>query len=382
MKHYFASPLACSRAPRGQSPCVLSAGLGTSLLLALSLVAACGDSSSDGAGGGSSDCLSGLTPAANTEYCDASPVDTDCTLVGGTAKISHCGIALAQPPGELARSSNVEEFAGSGPPDISCFVPASYPPPPGSSSAVTVRGYARIFSSGCTSNDVTITFYKVKRTGGADDGELGEVVGSAVVTPSDCTATGETSETDDCSPRLECAYEYPNVPTETELAIRTEGPKWSPLIQYNIYIPSSEVVAGAWEHDVRALDQADYSVIPQVATGAPIQSGNGAVAGEVHDCGDVRLTNATANIDKAYRTLTYFTSDEDNPLPDLAAKGTSVLGLYSALDVAPGPVTVAATGLVNGQPVSLGQHRVFVYPDAVTSVTFKGLRPYQLPGAQ
>jgi len=59
-----------------------------------------------------------------------------------------------------------------------------------------------------------------------------------------------------------------------------------------------------------------------------------------------------------------------------------VLGLYSALDVAPGPVTVAATGLVNGQPVSLGQHRVFVYPDAVTSVTFKGLRPYQLPGAQ
>jgi hypothetical protein len=382
MKHFFASPLVSSRAPRSQSPCVLSAGLGTSLVLALSLVASCGDSSSDGAGGGSADCLSGLTPAANTEYCEASAVDTDCTLVGGTAKISHCGIALPQPPGELTRSSNVDEFAGSGPPDVSCFVPASYPPPPGSSSSVTVKGFARIFSSGCTSNDLRITFYKVKRTGGADDGELGDVVGSAVVTPTDCTATGETSETDDCSPRLECAYEYPNVPTETELAIRTEGSKWSPLIQYNIYIPGSEVVAGVWEHDVRALDQADYGLIPAIAMGAPVASGKGVIAGEVHDCGDVRLSNAVVNTAEPYKTLTYYTSDEDSPTPDLAAKGTSALGLYSAFELNPGPITVAATGLVNGAPVSLGQHRVFIYPDAVTSVTFKGLRPYQLVAAQ
>ena len=40
-------------------------------------------------------------------------------------------------------------------------------------------------------------------------------------------------------------------------------------------------------------------------------------------------------------------------------------------------LAVAAVGLVDGEVVSLGQHRVYVYPDTVTSLTFKGLRPYQ-----
>ena len=122
--------------------------------------------------------------------------------------------------------------------------------------------------------------------------------------------------------------------------------------------------------------------IAQAAIGQPITTGHGAIAGEVHDCGDVRLTNAVADVDVQKRALTYFTSDEDNPLPDLGAFGTSKLGLYGAIDVVPGPATVAAAGLLNGQLVSLGQHRVYVYPDTVTSLTFRGLRPTQVPAGQ
>ncbi len=358
------------------------------LSLAMAGAAGCGDSTGTGgggaagggpAGGGSVEgggTVCGLAPAANSEFCQDNLGDPDCDLV--TNQQQHvCGVPLKDPPVDLERSSNVLEYAGSGPPDVGCFEVGNYPSPPGTSESVTVTGFARIFSSGCDSHDLQITFFRVQ-----PDGQLGEAVGTAVVTPDTCEAVGESSEVDDCDLRWECEYSYPNVPTETELAVRTEnGPGsqlWAPLVQYNIYIANDEVVNGEWSHDVRALAEPDYSVIPQTAIGAPIAPGNGAVAGEVHDCGDVRLTNAIADIDQPHVITTYFTSNEDSPLPDQAADATSVLGLYAALDVAPGPVVVAAGGFIDGQFVTLGQHRAWVYPDTVTSVTFKGLRPYQV----
>ncbi len=350
----------------------------------LAFAAACGDSGSatsgtGGNGGGSGACPDNLAIAKNTEFCADNPGNLDCDIVSPAAKYQACGVALTEPSTELARSSNVQEYGGSGPPDVSCFQTGNYPAAPGASEPVTVTGFARIFSSGCNSHDLKITFYKVVRDGSANDGALGEQVGTTVTTPADCTNVGESSTADNCDTRWECSYTYPDVPSETELAIRTEGdPTWAPLIQYNIYIPNSEIVAGGWDHDVRALAAPDYTVIPQSAIGSPITAGNGAVAGEVHDCGDVRLTNAVADTDAPHIITTYFTSNEDSPLPDVGAKSTSVLGLYAALDVPPGPVTVAAGGMLNGEFVSLGQHRVFVYADAVTSVTFKGLQPYQV----
>jgi hypothetical protein len=349
------------------------------------LALACGDSSStdsDGQGGGSGGdapgggAVCGLTPAVNSEFCADAAATPDCDNV--TSQKNHvCGVPLKDAPAELERSSNVVEFAGSGAPQVSCFEDGNHPDPPQASETVTVTGFARIFSHGCDSHYLKITFYTVQ-----EDGQLGDVVGTSVVTPETCVDIGEESEVDDCDGRWECSYTYAGVPTETQLAVRTENGSadllWSPLVQYNVYIPNSEVVDGGWEHDVRALAEDDYSLIPMVAIGSPIKAGNGAVAGEVHDCGDVRLTNAVADIDAPHVITTYFTSNEDSPLPDQAADGTSVLGLYAALDVEPGPVTVAAGGFVNGEFVTLGQHKVYVYPDTVTSVTFKGLRPYQV----
>jgi hypothetical protein len=292
-----------------------------------------------------------------------------------------CKVAVPKPTAELARSTTVQEYAGTGAPQVDCYTPAKYPAAPGTSQMVTVEGLAKIFSSGCESKNLKITFYKVQRGGAAaDEGKLGDVVGSTVVTDADCKTTGVSTANDKCGTRYECKFSYPNVPSETELAIKTEGaPTWAPLIQYNIYIPTSEVMAGKWTHDVRALATDDYSAIPAVAIGGPVTSGHGVIAGEVHDCGDVRLINAVADIDRPRVNRTYFTNNEQAPLPDTKATGTSTLGLYAAFDITPGPVTVAAAGQVNGEIVTLGQHHVYVYPDAVTSVTFKGMQPYQLP---
>lgn len=353
----------------------------------VAFAAACGDSSSGPGGTGAGDvgggAVCGLAPALNGDFCAADLASPSCSLV--TSEKHHvCGVPVREPEVELARATDTEEFKGTGAPQVGCFEPAGYPAKPGTPQMVTVNGFARIFSSGCNSSDLKITFHKVVRDGSANDGQLGEAIGTSVATAADCVMVGEESMVDDCpDSRWECPYTYPNVPSETEIAIKTESiagdDKWAPLVQYNIYIPNMEVVDGAWKHNVRALATPDYSVIPSTAIGKPITPGNGAVAGEVHDCGDVRLLNATAGIDKPKANLTYFTSDEDAPLPDLEADSTSKLGLYAALDVPQGQVNVAAQGLFQGNIVTLGRHTVWVYPDTVTSVTFRGLRPYQVP---
>ncbi|MEZ4294952.1 MAG: hypothetical protein R3B70_08235 [Polyangiaceae bacterium] len=238
-----------------------------------------------------------------------------------------------------------------------------------------------IFSHGCQSNKLNIEVHKVKRTGGADDGEVGELIGTPVITADDCTIDGTPSDEENCDPaRYECAFEYPGVPTETELVIKTSGTQWTALYDYNIFIRNSEVSNGVWEHDVRALATDDYALISQTAIGAPITTGHGAIAGEIHDCGDVRLINALVDVNVQRKVLTYFGDDEAHPLPNLSGKATSSLGLYSAIDVNPGQASISAAGIAkDGTLRGIGFLRIHVYPDSVSTVTFRGMNPILVP---
>jgi hypothetical protein len=140
---------------------------------------------------------------------------------------------------------------------------------------------------------------------------------------------------------------------------------------------------GAWSHDVRVVAIGDYSLIPTTAIGRTLTSGHGAIAGEVHDCGDVRISGAFVDVSAPRSDVGYFTDVEDAPLPDpgRTKDGTSTLGLYAAYDMAPGPVRVSATGSIGGQLTNLGYFDVRVFPDAVTAVTFRGMRPFQVANA-
>lgn len=335
---------------------------------------------------GESPSCDNLCSVSNESFCGENGATPDCASLRPGSLVDVCGVPLPAPTVgdgivEMARSSNVDEFAGSGPPDLSCFEPGGFPAAPGTPEMATFSGITKVFSHGCDTADVTIEAFTVVRDGSANDGMPGTMVASAV-TDADCTVAGAQEENEDCTEydgiRWECRYTLENVPTETELMIVTSGTGWAKLYEYNVYASNAEVVDGVFEKDIRAIVQDDYNVIPQTAIGKSMEPGNGALGGEVHDCGDVRLTNALVDVD-VDRELTYFTDNELTPLPNKGAKATSTLGLYAALDVREGPITVAAGGVVDGALVGAGIFRARIFPNSVTSVTFRGLRPFQTP---
>lgn len=349
-------------------------------------------------------CECSLLPK-NFEYCACAGVVSDDTLSSGKnacenatkRPIEACGALLEIPKDAtgkvktITRTATTEEYSdpSGAAPDISCFSPTTAPKA-GTPQNVTIKGYARNFSGGCDPAGVQIEIFKVKRTGGDDDGELGESVGSAVVVadlPCDATSPPDVCKLVDTSKcpdkRKYRAFEFANVPTETELVIKTSSSagtsRFSPLYDYNIYIPNDEVTGGVWTHDVRAVDSGDYQTIPNTAYGSPTTAGNGAIAGEVHDCGDIRITGATVYASGKLFNVGYFKDDEKAPLPAALTEQrvTSTLGLYAAYDVAPGKVRVSAAGVLGNDIVSLGYYDVRVFPDSITAMTFRGLRPYQ-----
>ncbi|MEJ7731617.1 MAG: hypothetical protein WKG00_20695 [Polyangiaceae bacterium] len=367
------------------APCF--AGLGT-LALLLAGCGSDGSGGSDGPGGSSSGgatCENGLRdgtslePAGNSEFCSAQGAAVPET-VSCAYDFQSCGVPLPTPAVDLKRSSNVKEYSGNGAPNVACFAPEGYPAKEESSAGVvTVEGIAKIFSHGCESSEVVIEIFEVDPA----DATPGALVGTAFTTPEDCEADGVESDKDEsCSTASgqpwQCRFSYPDVPTNKELLIKTSGTRWKDLYEYNFYVPNS-AAGGTFDKDVRALVTDDYNLIAQTALGSPIAPGPGAGAGEVHDCDDVRLIGAVVDVDVDKKITTYFTSDEDHPLPQTTAEATSTLALYSAIDVAPGPVVISAMGTIGGAPVTVGFHRARVFPDSVTSVTFRGLRPFQVP---
>ncbi len=335
----------------------------------------------------------------NGEFC-ATSLDGDCPvalndkLLANAKAVESCCVALVKPSIALQRSNDTKEYSGQGAVNLGCFSPGGYPVKiasgTGDTSTVTVTGIAKAFSSGCDLKGVTIEIYKVLRTGDpATDGTLGELVGTPVVTTEASEVVEDTDDGCTNDKVLNRRFSYPGVPKNTELLIKTSGPGWSPLYTYGTFIaegdPHFDVKAKTYEKDVRALMSSDYNLIPMTATGTPINPGRGAIGGEIHDCGDVRVQNAAVEISgsSSRRALVYFNDDEDSPMPDQSRDGTGRTSVYAAIDVKAGFQRVTAVGLLEAegqsQVVSLGFYDVRVFPDAVTSVTLRGLQPHQVP---
>jgi hypothetical protein len=284
------------------------------------------------------------------------------------------------------------EGAENQPPDLSCFGVARRVPGP--SRMVTLYGVVDVFGNGGDADGITL---EVRREG--PGGELGEVVGTAISSVADPCAETEI-EIENGMPTGEMRrlgfYTIAGVPTETPLILVTRGDSglWKPLYTYNFVVLNEEVESGApppgacpttptgdrYRYRARALSVSDYRTIPLTAgIAGGIPAGRGAIAGEIHDCANVRLAFAMVGIRPSPETFVYFTDDADNPLPDLSrTEGTSLLGLYAGLDLPPGPVDVSALGRVNGRVVSLGWYRARIFADSVTVVSLRGLRPHQV----
>jgi hypothetical protein len=302
-------------------------------------------------------------------------------------------------PRTPARDYCVDGASGMAP-DLSCMMT---PLTRGTPQMVTLWGVVDIFANGGNSDGITVEVFQ-EGAGGA----LGAMVGSYTSTTN--TEAGATAHCDEDEILVDSSgvatgesrrlgfFHIENVPTETPLIVRTMGDSglWSPLYTYNFQILNSEIaplpatttacIAGAptgmgFEYRMRVLSRNDYVSIPLTAgLASGIRSGHGALAGEIHDCADVRLEWAQVGMTGNPMSKVYFNDIADNPLPDSSrTQGTSLLGLYSGLDIAPGPVDVSAVGYVGGQTVSLGYYHAQVFADAVTVVSLRGLRATQVP---
>src|SRR5436190_2127989 len=99
--------------------------LGAVAILALGAACSSGNGSGSGAGmsstGGTStggnmgSCPDNLASPDGSDFCTADATPVDCYLVTGVHHFQICGVPEQQPMKELARSSGVKEFGGSGP---------------------------------------------------------------------------------------------------------------------------------------------------------------------------------------------------------------------------------------------------------------------------
>jgi len=396
--------------------------------LSLSLSATgCGDD-----GGASAD--AGPTGPCTGTYGQAWPDDDNaefCMLPWDTTKpemvLTECGEVF-------------ENCSEAGPtPDFSCLDNPGTPP--ATPAMVTMTGYVDVFSSGPNANQARIQVFRASQLDGVADPDTVTPIAQTDVVLNDTTlvnARACPSETDfmqgrcvlptnDCGgqcdkvlnagsfcyqttcedlQRWEVEYAIPNVPTNEFLIVRSVGlnasgePQvigntWSPLIQYNVFLATNDAECvdsldrdcidttnAIYQSDANLLSSQDYTTIPTSAgLSAGITPGNGGVAGEIHDCNSKRIQHAQIgfSLDRDPRVLVFFNGNPVKTLPRLqqAAQGTNLLGLYSGLDISPGPIEVNTVGVSGGALKEIGRFRAKIWPDSVTLLRIGGGRPAQ-----
>lgn len=302
-----------------------------------------------------------------------------------TKPITACCVQVQNPTVELFRATGLNYNSapsGQTTPDLGCL---DTPKPQGTPQTVTVKGFVKLFSTGDDSSGVKIEIFEA-----GPNGAIGKAIGTPVETTDaslfqDPKPTwSKKCPTEGCTLR---AYTYAGVPTETPLIIKTSdakgSQKWAELYDYNIYYGNDQVQNGEIYYEPSAVASTDVNTIASAAGGFTIKADRGVIAGEVHDCGDVRLGGATVNTD--YRPegdMFYFGDNESDPLPDKsrtqAGLGTSKLGLFGALNYPTGTaIRISAAGKVGSTKVLLGTIVVQVFPGAVTALSFRGRRPWQ-----
>jgi len=252
---------------------------------------------------------------------------------------------------------------------------------------VTLSGYVRLFASGGDSQGVKVDVFTENHPR-TPDGSIGATsLGTYTTAASDPVDPVDTTWNSRCPNG--CSYRQyaiQNVPTETPLVIRTsdaDSGAWATVYEYNVYFENAAVQGGQVTYDATAAATTDLSTLAG-GIGLTLQNGLGLLAGEVHDCHDVRLFGATVEAESSRAhdgPVFYFSDDESDPQPSLASGETSHLGLFGAIDMAPAtPVRLSAVGedpSSPGQFLMLGTYVIQLYPGAMTTLALRGRRPWQ-----
>jgi hypothetical protein len=348
-----------------------------------------------GDAGSSGSCGSGATVAGTSlQQCQSCTASGQCSAAEPN---EACCTWVATPKEALQEATGLHRYSapsGSDPSkvDLSCLKGGTSL---GTSQNVTLTGYVWLFSSGQDSQGVKVEVFTENHPTTPDGTISASAVGSYTTSGSDPTDPTDTTWNSKCPGG--CSYRQytiQNVPTETPLVIKTSdagGGQWATLYDYNVYFKSSDVQNGTVTYDATAVAGPDLTTVAGTV-GETIKNGQGLLAGEVHDCSDVRVFGATVETDQPHQgPMFYFTEDEASPLPSLQAGDTSHLGLFGALNMQPGtPIRVTALGQCPPPPanvdpsvcspgsiVMLGTYVIQVYPGAVTALALRGRRPWQ-----
>ncbi len=363
--------------------------LGLTFLAATAVACSAKNSVNGSSDGGSSATCANAPMLADNTYCQScvpsmARAPAACT---NSRPVDACCAWVQSPTKEVARGTNLHVSSSTDPTvNLGCL---ATPKALGTSKMATIKGFVKLFSSGGDSAGVKIEVFKE-----GPDGAIGEPVSTPFTTVVDDTVDPPQMPLPDWAPN-KCgngcklrSYTLVNVPTETALIFKTsnDGPmgQWADLYDYNIFISNDSLEAGDIGHyDASTVAATDINTVASAAGGLTIKPDRGVIAGEVHDCGDVRLSGAMVDSDLAHDgPMFYFGDNEADPLPDQsrapAGLGTSSLGLFGALNFATGvPIRLSAVGKFQGQTVLLGTHTVQVFPGAVTALSFRGRSPLQ-----
>jgi hypothetical protein len=359
------------------------------VLVGLSSLVACSSGGGGGGGGGSSGGSGGgscstVVEDTNLQQCAGCSPSGSCTTA---QPLDACCNWVAEPKDPLLEGTGLHRYSAPAgtpattPGNTTCLGAAT---PLGTKQTVTLTGYVWLFSSGQDSAGVQVDVY-TENNPNSDGSISASPIGTYTTTSSDPIDPTDTSWNTKCNNG--CSYRQytiQNVPTETPLVIKTSDAgsmQWATLYDYNIYFSNSEVQSGKVSYDAEAVAGPDLTTVAQTV-GQTIQPNMGLLAGEVHDCTDVRVAGATVASSASNNPTTYyFTADESNPLPSLEQTDTSILGLYGFINVPTGsPVRVSAVAQDPGnagQYLMIGTYTVQVYPGAVTALVLRGRRPWQ-----
>ncbi len=386
------------------------------------LISGCGD------GGGTDDMGPAVCPVALIDgICFANPPPAAAQRTG-------CGDVV-----EFCDKANVKT------PNLTCLkTPAT---PKAGPATVSVTGFIDVFSNGPDSRGVSITVYDAASLLAGQDITTASPIamlpsvmldpatqracdtdakeGCSIPSLTACTTPvcgdGLNGHLDEnkyckndgaagsCNQRLrwEARYNLTNIPTNKHLAIRTTGPngmsnqQWATLVAWNVYIPADDrtcvdkadydcydktvPAAPVYQYNVNALSKSDYVNIPTTAgLSGGITDGEGAVAGEIHDCDNIRVENVIVGVydftdannpKTAYDRFAYFNGNPLKTLPDSSRIATDRLGLFTGLNTKPGKIRVVSAGLVSGSLTSFGTFDAIVYPNTVSVVNVNGGKP-------
>ncbi len=338
--------------------------------------------------------------------CGERQIESACTCLdepreSESFEINRVGCEELGASGEGVVRTPEDDFCddggADGAPIVDCNLEGSYRVA-GESQRVTVYGVVDVFGNGADANNITVEIFEENA-----DGTLGAMLGTTTATTDDPCSETETEIENDLpvGERQLGFYFLENIPTERPLVIHTSGNAsfWKDIYAFNVVILNEELETDApagdacetfgatpalqgarWENRPRILSSSDWNSIPLTAGVVEgVRPSSGVVAGEIHDCADVRLEFAQVATNPTAIVTTYFNDNPDNPLPETTRRdGTSLLGLYAAIDIPEGPVDVAAMGRLDGELTTLGWYRAQVFAGAVTTITLRGLRSHQL----